>query len=149
MDTSVLVFGEGQTTTPTQAQPPPTGSWRTCGVNCRECQGLFFLRSWEMEVGQLHHCAESMSSLPSSLPGYLSSQDWGPFIIPSVTARSNLHCQRLKPVTSSNSIPRTGPKQKLVRWRCDLRLLPPWFLSFTRMVPLTERPGFQVSSGPR
>lgn len=51
-----------------------------------------------------------------SVPCYLSSQDWGPFIIPSVMARSNLHCQRLKPVTSSNSISCTGTKQKLVRW---------------------------------
>lgn len=31
-------------------------------------------------------------------------------------ARSNSHCQRPKPVTSSNSISCTGTKQKLVRW---------------------------------
>lgn len=38
----------------TQVQPPCRGSSRTCGVTCRECQGLFFIRSWEIEDKQLH-----------------------------------------------------------------------------------------------
>lgn len=51
-----------------------------------------------------------------SIPCYLSSQDWGPFITLNVMARPNIHCQRLKSMTSSNSISATGTKQKLIRW---------------------------------
>lgn len=150
MDTSILIFGEG-TKPPLPLKPSlhPQAAWGPAEWTVENAKDFS-----SSEAGRRKTAASPLCQVPElfaliSVPCYLSSQDWGPFIIPSVIARSNLHCQRLKPVTSSNSIPCTGPKQKFVRWRCDLRLLPPWFLSFTRMAPLTERPGFQVRSGPR
>lgn len=103
-------------------------------------------RSWEMEEEQLHHCARAMGYLSLSLPCYLSPQEWGSIIILNAMARSNLHCQNLEPVTSSNSTSATNKSINLLDG-CGLRLLPLWFLSFTRMATLTGRPA-QVRSGP-
>lgn len=117
MDTSVLVLGEG-------TKPPlPLKS----SLHTEAARGP---AEWPVENAKDFSSSEAGRQKTSScttvlshelfalisVPCYLSSQDWGPFIIPSVMARSNLHCQRLKPVTSSNSITRTGTKQKLVRW---------------------------------
>lgn len=118
MHTSILMFGEGTIAPLCHSSPASTQR------QLEDLQGDLkrtprtFLHQ---KLGDRRRAAASLCRVHElfpfiSVPCYLSSQDCGPFIILTVMARSNSHCQRPKPVTSSNSISCTGTRQKLVRW---------------------------------
>lgn len=118
MDTSILIFGEGAILPLCHSSPASTQrQLKDLQGDLKRMPRTFLhqkLRDRRWAAAPLCRIHELFAFI--SIPCYLSSQDWGPFIILTVMARSNLHCQRLKPMTSSNSISCTGTKQKLIRW---------------------------------